>query len=241
MIRASKIWFDSGSSDHARWHGLEVITPAERERGPDLLARVRAARQPDFLFSFLLSPHALRRSCWRPPSRGAYNMHGSLLAENNRRAGVPVNWGPLLRGEDRNRRHLARDDGGARPMRAGIVDTASGCRSCRTILPAKSSARSTVRGRDDAAALASPGLVAGTAVFAARRMNPRQAISGGPKREPTGAAIRLAARVPPPCTNLVRAGGAGRIRGAFASANGLSLRVLPYDSGARLRTRPAQT
>ncbi len=86
------IWFDSVAR-HARWHGIEVLTPAD-PNVPELVERVRALR-PDFLFSFyyrsMLGPGLLAL-----PARGAYNMHGSLLPKYRGR--VPVNWA-VLNGE----------------------------------------------------------------------------------------------------------------------------------------------
>ena len=80
-----QIWFDSVAR-HARWHGLEVATPASPNT-PDFLARVAEVR-PDFLFSFyyreLLGAELLALA-----PRGAYNMHGSLLPKYRGR--VPVN------------------------------------------------------------------------------------------------------------------------------------------------------
>jgi methionyl-tRNA formyltransferase len=86
------IWFDSVAR-HARWHGIEVLTPDDPNR-PEVLERIRLA-QPDFLFSFyyrlMLKPELLATA-----PRGAYNMHGSLLPHYRGR--VPVNWA-VLHGE----------------------------------------------------------------------------------------------------------------------------------------------
>ncbi len=86
------IWFDSVAR-HAEWHGIETMTPSD-PNVPEVIERVRAAR-PDFLFSFYY------RSMLRPPllslpTRGAYNVHGSLLPKYRGR--VPINWA-ILNGE----------------------------------------------------------------------------------------------------------------------------------------------
>ncbi len=98
-----QIWFESVAR-HARWHGLEVATPAD-PNAPEFVERVRAAR-PDFLFSFyyrqLLGAALLARR-----ARGAYNMHGSLLPKYRGR--VPVNWA-VLHGERETGATLARHD-----------------------------------------------------------------------------------------------------------------------------------
>jgi methionyl-tRNA formyltransferase len=86
------IWFDSVAR-HAHWHGLKVLTP-ENPNVTDVTDLVRVA-QPDFLFSFyyrsMLGPELLAL-----PTRGAYNMHGSLLPKYRGR--VPINWA-VLHGE----------------------------------------------------------------------------------------------------------------------------------------------
>lgn len=82
------VWFESVAR-FASGSGLQVLVdpaPEELER------RVRAAA-PDFIFSFyyrrMLAPALLALA-----SRGAYNMHGSLLPRHRGRA--PVNWAILL-------------------------------------------------------------------------------------------------------------------------------------------------
>jgi methionyl-tRNA formyltransferase len=86
------IWFDSVAR-HARWHGIEVLTP-ETPNQPEMIERVRALR-PEFLFSFYYRS-LLGAELLSLPTRGAYNMHGSLLPKYRGR--VPVNWA-VLNGE----------------------------------------------------------------------------------------------------------------------------------------------
>lgn len=86
------IWFDSVAR-HARWHGIEVLTPETPNR-PEMVERVRALR-PEFLFSFYYRS-LLGAELLSLPTRGAYNMHGSLLPKYRGR--VPVNWA-VLNGE----------------------------------------------------------------------------------------------------------------------------------------------
>jgi methionyl-tRNA formyltransferase len=86
------IWFDSVAR-HARWHGITVLTPED----PNLaqtVERIRALR-PDFLFSFYYRA-MLGAELLSLPTRGAFNMHGSLLPKYRGR--VPVNWA-VLHGE----------------------------------------------------------------------------------------------------------------------------------------------
>ena len=85
-----RIWFAS-VADLARSKGIDTVLD------PDigaLLPRLRAIA-PDFIFSFyyrrMLPPEVLATA-----SRGAYNMHGSLLPKYRGRA--PVNWA-VLNGE----------------------------------------------------------------------------------------------------------------------------------------------
>lgn len=86
------IWFDSVARTAAEYD-IPVITPEEANT-PELLARLEAIR-PDFLFSFyyrqMLKPVLLATA-----TRGAYNMHGSLLPKYRGR--VPINWA-VLHGE----------------------------------------------------------------------------------------------------------------------------------------------
>ncbi len=86
------IWFESVAR-HAAWHGLSVRTPAD-PNVPEVIAAVAAAR-PDFLFSFYYRS-LLGAELLALPSRGAYNVHGSLLPKYRGR--VPVNWA-VLHGE----------------------------------------------------------------------------------------------------------------------------------------------
>jgi methionyl-tRNA formyltransferase len=86
------IWFDSVAR-HARWHGIPVLTP-DNPNLPELVERVRALR-PQFLFSFYYRS-MLAAELLSVPTRGAYNMHGSLLPKYRGRA--PVNWA-VLNGE----------------------------------------------------------------------------------------------------------------------------------------------
>ena len=86
------IWFDS-VADLAEDAGIPVIKPAD-PNAPEVIARLKRI-EPDFLFSFyyrhMLSPEVLGLA-----SRGAFNMHGSLLPKYRGR--VPVNWA-VLHGE----------------------------------------------------------------------------------------------------------------------------------------------
>lgn len=86
------IWFDSVRRI-AEAHGVPVIAP-EDPNAPEIVERIRSLK-PDFLFSFyyrrMLSPALLATA-----TRGAYNMHGSLLPRYRGR--VPVNWA-IIKGE----------------------------------------------------------------------------------------------------------------------------------------------
>jgi methionyl-tRNA formyltransferase len=86
------VWFSSVAR-RATALGIETITP-EDPNTYGLVARL-AAMRPEFLFSFyyrqMLSPPLLD-----VPTRGALNMHGSLLPKYRGRA--PVNWA-VIRGE----------------------------------------------------------------------------------------------------------------------------------------------
>ena len=104
------IWFGSVSA-LAKRHELPVVTP-KSAKDPELAARIRAIA-PDLLFSFYyrrLIPEPVLRSA----SRGALNMHGSLLPKYRGRS--PVNWA-IANGETETGATLhhmtARPDAGA--------------------------------------------------------------------------------------------------------------------------------
>jgi methionyl-tRNA formyltransferase len=86
------IWFDSVEAV-AHEHGIPTITPDD----PNLAATAEQVTglNPDFLFSFyfrrMIGPRLLAAA-----TRGALNMHGSLLPKYRGR--VPVNWA-VIRGE----------------------------------------------------------------------------------------------------------------------------------------------
>lgn len=80
------IWFDSVAELAARY-GIPTVTPDDPNT-PEFVAQV-AALAPDFLFSFYYKL-MLKAPLLEIPSRGAFNMHGSLLPQYRGR--VPVNW-----------------------------------------------------------------------------------------------------------------------------------------------------
>jgi methionyl-tRNA formyltransferase len=86
------IWFGS-VAELAALHDIPVITPDDPNM-PEVIAQIEAAR-PDFLFSFYYR-NMLKKALLDIPSRGAFNMHGSLLPKYRGR--VPVNWA-IIKGE----------------------------------------------------------------------------------------------------------------------------------------------
>ncbi len=89
---AETIWFDSVAALAER-HGIPVITP-EDANDPAVVAQI-AALKPDFFFSFYYR-NMMKEALLAIPTRGAYNMHGSLLPKYRGR--VPVNWA-VIHGE----------------------------------------------------------------------------------------------------------------------------------------------
>ena len=89
---SENIWFGS-VAELAAWHEIPTITPDDPNT-PEVMARIAAAR-PDFIFSFYYR-HMLKPELLALASRGAYNLHGSLLPKYRGR--VPVNWA-VLKGE----------------------------------------------------------------------------------------------------------------------------------------------
>ena len=86
------IWFAS-VAEIAAEHGIPTITPDDANT-PNVVDRIRGL-QPDFLFSFYYRS-MLGRPLLEAASRGALNMHGSLLPKYRGR--VPINWA-IIHGE----------------------------------------------------------------------------------------------------------------------------------------------
>ncbi|TDR82627.1 formyltransferase [Paludibacterium purpuratum] len=86
------IWFDSVAGVAAQYD-IPTMTPDD-PNSDDVVARVRALA-PDFLFSFYYRK-MLAAPLLSTASRGAYNMHGSLLPKYRGR--VPINWA-VIHGE----------------------------------------------------------------------------------------------------------------------------------------------
>ena len=80
------IWFDSVATLAAS-KGLRVVTPDDPNT-PEFIASIRALN-PDLVFSFYYR-HMLSKALLDIPTRGAFNMHGSLLPKYRGR--VPINW-----------------------------------------------------------------------------------------------------------------------------------------------------
>ena len=88
------IWFDSVVTTAGRY-GIPVATP-EDPNTPAFMARL-AGLGPDFLFSFYYR-HMLRPELLALATRGAYNMHGSLLPKNPGVADFLIERGLARRG-----------------------------------------------------------------------------------------------------------------------------------------------
>ncbi|MGA9574775.1 MAG: formyltransferase [Lysobacterales bacterium] len=89
---SEQVWFGS-VADVAKRNGIAVIKPGKVNTAA-VLEQVSQCK-PDFIFSFyyrqMLGPQLLET-----PSRGAFNVHGSLLPKYRGR--VPVNWA-IIHGE----------------------------------------------------------------------------------------------------------------------------------------------
>ena len=87
-----EIWFRSVAG-RAREAGIPVLVPAD-VNAPEVVQRI-AALEPELLFSFYFR-QVLKPALLAIPSRGALNLHGSLLPRYRGRC--PVNW-VLVHGE----------------------------------------------------------------------------------------------------------------------------------------------
>jgi len=128
------IWFNSVAGV-CREYGIPYITPDD-PKSPQLFTQVQAA-QPDFIFSFYYR-HMLPVNLLALAKHGAYNMHGSLLPKYRGR--VPINWA-VLHGETETGATLHEMAPSRMPAPSSRKRQ---CRSCRTILLSKSSARSSL-------------------------------------------------------------------------------------------------
>lgn len=145
------IWFDS-VTELAGCNNIPVATPDDPNTA-DFISKI-AALKPDFLFSFyyrmMLKPELLAAA-----TRGAYNMHGSLLPKYRGR--VPINWA-IIKGETETGATL--HEMVEKPDAGRVVG-----QEAVTILPDETASQ--VFGKvTDAAAIvldrALPGLIAGT-------------------------------------------------------------------------------
>ena len=205
-----QIWFDSVAR-HAHWHGLRVITPSDPNT-PEIIAQVRAARA-DFLFSFYYR-NMLGAEMLCCATRGAFNMHGSLLPQYRGR--VPVNWA-VLRGERITGATLHAMT--VKPDAGALVDA-----EAVPILPDDTAVevfRKVTVAAEITLDRALPGLLAGTAV-----LKPQDLSQGGyfGRRTARDGAIDWHLGMSA-VHNLVRAV-APPFPGAFARAGGETLRVL---------------
>lgn len=86
------IWFESVAALCAE-HGITRVAP-DNPNTPEFIATLKSY-SPEFIFSFYYR-NMLCEEILTIPSRGAYNLHGSLLPKYRGR--VPVNWA-VLHGE----------------------------------------------------------------------------------------------------------------------------------------------
>lgn len=86
------IWFES-VADLCAEHGIKRVAP-DNPNSPDFVSELKAYA-PEFIFSFYYR-NMLCEEILNIPTRGAYNLHGSLLPKYRGR--VPVNWA-VLHGE----------------------------------------------------------------------------------------------------------------------------------------------
>ncbi len=89
---AEEIWFDS-VEDVANRNDIPVITPDDANT--DAVIEQVSRCRPDFIFSFYYR-QMLSQELLEIPTRGAFNVHGSLLPAYRGR--VPVNWA-IIHGE----------------------------------------------------------------------------------------------------------------------------------------------
>lgn len=90
--QSEQIWFDS-VEEVAKKNGIEVIKP-DNANAAAVIERVSLCN-PDYIFSFYYR-QMMGRQLLDIPTKGAFNIHGSLLPKYRGR--VPVNWA-IIHGE----------------------------------------------------------------------------------------------------------------------------------------------
>jgi methionyl-tRNA formyltransferase len=110
---AENVWFESVES-LAHKSGIKVIKPDDPNQAV-VIDEVMAC-QPDFLFSFYYR-NMLGSELLAAPTKGAYNMHGSLLPKYRGR--VPINWA-IIEGETQAGATLHRME--IKPDAGAIID-----------------------------------------------------------------------------------------------------------------------
>lgn len=217
------IWFRS-VAELAALHGIAVIKPNEPNQA-DVVEQVRAC-QPDFLFSFYYR-HMLGGDLLAISSRGAYNLHGSLLPKYRGR--VPVNWA-VLHGETETGASLHRMV--LKPDAGALVD------QCAVPILPNDTAQDVFEKVTCAAevvlARSVPRLIAGTATETPLDLKAGSYFGG---RKPDDG--RIDWRAPAwNIHNLIRAV-APPYPGAFADIDGKRLRVLGSFYRAKERAQPS--
>jgi methionyl-tRNA formyltransferase len=211
------IWFAS-VAELAAGHGLRTVYAEDVDQA--WLDREMRTVKPDFLFSFYYR-RMLPANILASASRGAFNMHGSLLPKYRGR--VPVNWA-VLKGETQTGATL--HEMVEKPDAGRIVD-----QEAVPIGPddlAVDVFRRVTHAAETVLRRALPGLVAGTAVL--REQDLKQGSYFGGRHPEDG---RIDWHQPAAAVhNLVRAV-APPYPGAFTSHEGRTLRVL------RTRLEPA--
>ena len=220
---SENVWFDS-VAELAREHQLACITP-ESANDARLLEQCRAAA-PDFLFSFyyrFMLPEPLLATA----TRGAYNMHGSLLPKYRGRA--PVNWA-ILQGERETGATLHLMD--AKPDHGAIVDQCAvpilGDDAARQVFDKVTLAAEIVMAR------ALSQLVDGTATLTPQRLDQGRYF-GGRRPDDGRIAAHAGARS---IHDLVRAVAPPEYPGAFFDAGGRRIGIAStrLDAGPARRT-----
>lgn len=205
-----EVWFGSVAA-LANANGIPVITPDDPNT-EDLIARIRSLA-PDFLFSFYYR-RMLKPVLLAIPTRGAFNMHGSLLPKFRGRA--PVNWA-VIKGATQTGATL--HEMVEKPDAGRLVD-----QQAVTIGPDDTAIEVFHKVTDAASAVLSralPAMLAGTAVLKPQDLT-QGSYFGGRKPEDGRIDWRMSAKS---IHDLVR-GVAPPYPGAFASMGDCSFRIL---------------
>lgn len=92
--RGNKVLLESAVKQYAVQHGIKVLQPTKL-RAPDFIEELKSLQADlQIVVAFRMLPEMV----WDMPSKGTFNLHGSLLPKY--RGAAPINWA-VIKGEEK--------------------------------------------------------------------------------------------------------------------------------------------